>query len=340
MVFAPATETDVQNCYSSLYHKILNTEHKNRITEMRRSVAAFTILTSLVKAQSAASTNVPTNTAPVSSEVFVLPIVYMTAENAPAATATILAGTATASSDPLATHIFDSAEALAIALSSTTRSASSTATNVAERAATCLPQPPGISHTSVPDNAAGFVSDTYYHNIAVSASTPSGWVRAFTGLNASNSAERCLGFTLLPSYDVQTCANKCATLPSCDSINMYFERDPSTSINNSTCTNPPGITNVKCVFWKGAVGTANANNFGQRREEFQVVVAGSSGYMKEALAAALPVVESLTSTVVALPTTTHMVDVQDSGPVSASTKSTVSFTMLLTAIVSALLLYL
>ncbi|KAI4724126.1 hypothetical protein E4T49_08149 [Aureobasidium sp. EXF-10728] len=245
-------------------------------------------------------------------------------------------GTKTASSDPLATHIFDSAEALAIALSSATRSPSSTAMNAVKRDAICVPQPSGISHTSVPDDAAGFVSDAYYHDVAISASTPSGWVQAFTGLNASNSAERCLGFTLLASYDVQICANKCATLPSCDSINMYFERDPSTSINNSTCTNPPGITNVKCVFWKGAVGTANANNFGQRREGFQVVVAGSSGYMKEAFAAALPVVESLTSTVVALPTTTHMVDVQDSGPVSASTKSGVSFTVFLTAIILAL----
>ncbi|CAD0111175.1 unnamed protein product [Aureobasidium uvarum] len=289
---------------------------------MRRSISALAILTTLIKAQLAASVNVPTTAVPVSLEVFVLPVVYVTLENAPAATAVILAGTATASPDPLATHIFGSAEALAIALSSKTTLASSTAVKVAERAATCVPQPSGISHTSVPDNAAGFVSDTYYHDEAVSANTPSGWIRAFTGLNASNSAERCLGFTLLPSYDVQACASKCATLPSCDSINMYLERDPSTSIDNSTCTNPPGVTDVKCVFWKGVVDTSNANNFGQRRSEFQVVVAGSSGYMKEAFAAALPVVEPSTSTVTVLPTATHAVDVQDSGPVSASTKST------------------
>ncbi|KAG9555119.1 putative arsenite transmembrane transporter protein, partial [Aureobasidium melanogenum] len=275
-------------------------------------------------------------------EVFVLPVVYITAEDAPAATATILAGTATASSDPSATHIFDSAEDLAIALSSASTPASATTSTLAERAATCVPQPPGISHTSLPDSAGGFVSDTYYYDQAVSVSTPSDWVRAFTGLNASNSAERCLGFTLLPFYDVQACANKCASLSSCDSINMYFERDPSTSIDNTTCTNPSGVTNVKCVLWKGAVATSNANNFGQRRAEFQVVVAGSSGFIKSSLAASLPVNEPdepSATTFNALPTATSSsnLDTQPTEHVSASNKNTALLTIPMMVITLALI---
>ncbi|KAH0369201.1 hypothetical protein KCU65_g3363, partial [Aureobasidium melanogenum] len=295
---------------------------------MRRFMAVLAILTGFVEAQSATSTEVESDAVLTPSEVFVLPIVYVTAEDAPAATATILASTATASSDPSATQIFDSAEALAIALSSGSTPASTTTLAVAERAATCIPQPPGISHTSLPDSATGFISDPYYYNQSVSASTPSGWVRAFAGLNASNSADRCLGFTLLPSYDVQACANKCASLPSCDSINMYFERDPSTSIDNSTCTDPSEVTNVKCVLWKGAVVTSNANNFGQRRAEFQVVVAGSLGYIKSAFAASLPIDvpdapdEPSTTVSSALPTATTISanDPQNNKHVSASNK--------------------
>jgi hypothetical protein len=290
---------------------------------MRQVIVTLAVLTALVKSQSTISSSV----LPLASGVFVLPVVYVTTENAPAATSIMLAGTATVLSDPSATNIFDSAEALEIALSSTEESVTTAASDVAERAVACVPQPTGISHTSTPDSAAGFVSDSYYHDQALSASTPSGWVRAFTGLNASNSADTCLGFTLLPSYDVQACASRCATLPSCDSINIYFERDPSTSIDNSTCTNPAGVTNVKCVFWKGAVGVLNANNFGQKRAEFQVVVAGSSGYMKSAFAASLPVEPTTTSS--SFPTATHAVDIHHEDPVSRSTRTSFCATQLL-----------
>lgn len=299
---------------------------------MRQFIAALAVFTTLVESHSAASRSV----FPLASEVFVLPVVYVTAENAPAATSIMLAGTATVLSDPSATNIFDSPEALEIALSSIDVPAPIAAPELAERAVSCVPQPPGISHTSTPDSATGFVSDSYYHDQALSANTPSGWVRAFAGLNASNSAERCLGFTLLPSYDVQTCASRCTTLPSCDSINIYFERDPSTSINNSTCTNPAGVTNVKCVFWKGAVESLNANNFGQKRAEFQVVVAGSSGYMKSAFAASLPVEASTTFS--SLPTATHVTDIQPEDPVSLSNQNGIYSLRLMAALLLGLLI--
>ncbi|KEQ85584.1 hypothetical protein M438DRAFT_257430, partial [Aureobasidium pullulans EXF-150] len=148
-------------------------------------------------------------------------------------------------------------------------------------AATCVPQPSGIAYSSVPDSAAGFVADTYYNSQAVLASVPTGWVQSFAGINASNSADKYMGFSLLTSYDPKACMDKCTAVSGCNSVNIYFERDPSTSVDAS-CSNPPSVVNVKCVLWGGVVATANANNFGPLRGDFQVLIAGSAGYMKSA----------------------------------------------------------
>jgi len=40
---------------------------------------------------------------------------------------------------------------------------------------------------------------------------------------------------------------------------------------------------VKCVFWGDVVGLINANNYGQWRDSFQVLIAGSNGYVSNAL---------------------------------------------------------
>lgn len=84
---------------------------------------------------------------------------------------------------------------------------------------------------------------------------------------------------------------------------------------------------------------SNANNFGQRRAEFQVVVAGSSGWMKSSFAAALPVEKPSTTASSVLPTATAVStgDTQHDGHVSASTKSTASLTSLMVVITLALL---
>ena len=41
---------------------------------------------------------------------------------------------------------------------------------------------------------------------------------------------------------------------------------------------------IKCVFWGGPVSSSNANNYGQYRQNFQVVIAGSNGYVNKTLA--------------------------------------------------------
>lgn len=40
----------------------------------------------------------------------------------------------------------------------------------------------------------------------------------------------------------------------------------------------------KCVFWSGPVTSDNANNAGQWRNQFQVVIAGSNGYVNKSIA--------------------------------------------------------
>jgi hypothetical protein len=44
------------------------------------------------------------------------------------------------------------------------------------------------------------------------------------------------------------------------------------------------LTFSKCVFWSGPVTTDNANNAGQWRNKFQVVIAGSNGYVNKSIA--------------------------------------------------------
>ena len=91
---------------------------------------------------------------------------------------------------------------------------------------------------------------------------------------------------------------------------------------------------------------SNANNFGQRRAEFQVVVAGSSGWMKSSFAASIPVEESSTAALSELPTATAVStgddpgDTQHGGHVSASAQRTASLTLLVVMITLTLLIQL
>lgn len=56
-----------------------------------------------------------------------------------------------------------------------------------------------------------------------------------------------------------------------------FERDPSVDAA-AACPNPLPYTMIKCVYWGGPVTLDNAKNYGQYRDSFQVVIAGSNGY--------------------------------------------------------------
>jgi hypothetical protein len=167
-------------------------------------------------------------------------------------TATTLATTAIPSSDPSATNVFDSPADVTAALSSASVIAAATSSAAVDKraATTCVPQPAGINYAVQPDTAAGWVADL---NLAASASAankalPTDYVSSFVALNASNSADNYMGFTLMTSYDVTGCATKCNAISGCNSFNIYFERDPSVNPDDSSCSDPPSTVQVKVTF--------------------------------------------------------------------------------------------
>jgi hypothetical protein len=91
---------------------------------------------------------------------------------------------------------------------------------------------------------------------------------------------------LMVSVDSNLCASKCNAINGCISFNLYYERDPSVEpgTGNTGCSNPASTTNIKCVFWGGPVNSGNALNNGQWRNQFQVVIAGSNGYVNNTVA--------------------------------------------------------
>ncbi|KAI0975929.1 hypothetical protein F4678DRAFT_287125 [Xylaria arbuscula] len=147
----------------------------------------------------------------------------------------------------------------------------------------CSPQPLGSGLTPSPDTASEFLTSVDFSVEAQGAVTPNGYYRTFFDLKASNSAYGYSGYSTLESYDTAECARRCDNINSCLGFNIYFERDPVVNPGPG-CTKPDSTTNIKCVYWGGYISTANANNAGQWREDFEVVIAGSNGYMKSNLA--------------------------------------------------------
>ncbi|KAI5195935.1 hypothetical protein AUEXF2481DRAFT_25525 [Aureobasidium subglaciale EXF-2481] len=164
-----------------------------------------------------------------------------------------------------------------------------TATAIEKRGAACTSLAAGATGapTYSPDTPAAFASNSDFASVASSAPVPSGYTNTFVNANASNNAYGYLGFTTLSTFDTAKCAAKCNAIYGCLSFNLYFERDPSVDPGSgaSGCENPASVTYIKCVFWGGPVSQSNANNYGQYRNKFQVLIAGSNGYTNKTLAA-------------------------------------------------------
>lgn len=143
----------------------------------------------------------------------------------------------------------------------------------------CATQAAGAGPLTTPDTAPAFLANPVYASIASAAPVPTGYTQSFVNLQGSNNAYGYMGYTTLKTYDTNKCAAKCTAINGCNAFNLYFERDPSLDPDNTNCPDPASTTNIKCVFWGGPVTTANANNLGQYRAKFQVVIAGSNGYI-------------------------------------------------------------
>ncbi|KAH0336202.1 glycoside hydrolase, partial [Aureobasidium melanogenum] len=201
-----------------------------------------------------------------------IPVVYVTGDNP----------TTTASATTVS---YLENQAVASVSSEIVAAASSTALDK-RAASTCVPQPTGISYNSSPDTASAFLADGYYSSVASAAPTPAGYINTFTNLQASNNAYGYMGYQLLKTYDTQLCSQKCDKINGCLSFNIYYERDPSVDPNDASCESPSSVVQIKCVFWGSPVLKSNALNAGQWRSKFQVVIAGSNGYVNKTISPA------------------------------------------------------
>jgi hypothetical protein len=146
----------------------------------------------------------------------------------------------------------------------------------------CQAQQLGKGPVPDPDTSEAFLAYADFATTANSASVPGGYYQTFQNLNASNSAYGYSGFSTLDSYDTAECARRCNNVDSCSAFNIYFERDPVVEPGTG-CENPDSHTEIKCVYWGGYISAANADNVGQWRADFHVVIAGSNGYVKNAV---------------------------------------------------------
>ncbi|KAI4850370.1 hypothetical protein E4T44_02788 [Aureobasidium sp. EXF-8845] len=151
----------------------------------------------------------------------------------------------------------------------------------------CQAQPTGVSlgPQTTDDSASAFTAYPAFAQTASSAASavPSGYVNTFSNKLASNNAFGYMGYTLLKDYNQQTCADKCTKINGCQAFNIYYERDPLQNQDDPSCSTS-STTQIKCVFWSGPVTTENAVNNGQWRNKFQVVIAGSNGYVNKSIA--------------------------------------------------------
>ncbi|KAH0361431.1 hypothetical protein KCU65_g8710, partial [Aureobasidium melanogenum] len=131
-----------------------------------------------------------------------------------------------------------------------------------------------------PQTPADFLNYPGYSDTALNAPTPPGYTNTFTNLQASSNADGYNGFTILPTYNVSSCAAQCTSRTNCFAFNIYFERSPAALPSNCTST-----ATIKCVFWSGAVTPQNALNTGSTQNNFEIVVAGSNGYVADAISA-------------------------------------------------------
>ncbi|EME38246.1 hypothetical protein DOTSEDRAFT_140596, partial [Dothistroma septosporum NZE10] len=145
----------------------------------------------------------------------------------------------------------------------------------------CDPQPQGAGPVTTPDTAQDFLANSQYDDIANGAATPQGYSLVFQDLRGATQQNGYLGYYTLNSYDTIKCQQYCDSTSTCTAFNTYIERDPSVEPGDG-CTNPASTVPYKCSLYGLPVSNATATNTGQWRADFQVVITGSNGYVKNA----------------------------------------------------------
>ncbi|KAI5250425.1 hypothetical protein E4T43_00013 [Aureobasidium subglaciale] len=150
------------------------------------------------------------------------------------------------------------------------------------RDVTCAKQPTGAGPVTSPDTPEAFAANQDLSNAARNAITPNGYGSAFTNLQGATTGSNFLMQYTLNSYDTLTCASRCDRDNRCVAFNVYVERDPSLDPNPDKCPSPASTTNYKCTTWGVPISSEGATNTGQWRASFQILMAGSNGYNKNA----------------------------------------------------------
>ncbi|KAI9704764.1 MAG: hypothetical protein M1836_006544 [Candelina mexicana] len=146
----------------------------------------------------------------------------------------------------------------------------------------CGPQPDGYGPKPLNDSVVAFLAYQPFADTAnaAAANPPQGYTTTFQNQQGSVSANTYLGLWTLQAYDTIKCQQLCDAADLCTAFNIYFERDPTINPADS-CPNPPSFTNIKCTLWGSPIPVETANNKGQYRIQFQVVITGSNGYTKK-----------------------------------------------------------
>ncbi|GAM91314.1 hypothetical protein ANO11243_093630 [Dothideomycetidae sp. 11243] len=148
------------------------------------------------------------------------------------------------------------------------------------KAAACAPATPLYSYIPSDNSPSGFIVDASLASLAKAAVLyPAGYSTSFTNAYGSLFANNYLTAYDLPSYNASACAAYCNAYPSCTAFNVYIERQPSLYPADS-CSNPSAITGIRCALWNDTVTASQAQNVGQWRVNFMVVIQGSNGYNK------------------------------------------------------------
>lgn len=151
-----------------------------------------------------------------------------------------------------------------------------------QTASTCQPQPSGSGPVASPDTVSAFLNNPALTSVASAAATaaPAAYSNVFYNLQGSTQQTGYIGLHTLTSYDVNKCTAYCEASTYCEAFNIYYERDPTVNPNDASCANPPSLTNIKCTLYGYPISANSATNTGQYRDQFQVVITGSNGYVK------------------------------------------------------------
>lgn len=158
----------------------------------------------------------------------------------------------------------------------------------------CAPQPGGLGPHINPDTVSAFQQYTPFQSMSLNNTYVPNYTTIFTNLTAAADLTNYLGLYYLPTYSPSACAEKCNSLSTCSSFNIYIERDPSQNPtkNDSSaptvwgywCPNPASITNYVCALWGDGMYNSSATNSGQYRGgDFEVVIVGSNGFVKNGM---------------------------------------------------------